>query len=172
MRAGMPCTLLAASVWACASLPAAAQVNPTTAQSPQSSLERTPPLPKSLQSLEPIEKNSMGFWSLLRGSQARSPQILQAPSPEQTEATAELPRTCAHILIYVAAPSADDKMMIKLPKDDSNSTPTYQGLPPCSRDFRPLFFAALGPAFRFMKPGRTDSPPAGSEKPSSLTQPK
>ena len=165
----MLCALVVASVWECASLPAAAQVNPTTTQSPQSSVERTPPAPKSLQSLEPIEKNTTGFWSLLRGAQARAPQILQAPSPE---ATAALPRTCAHILIYVAPPSADDKMMIKVPKDDSNPTPTYQGLPPCSRDFRPLFFAALGPAFRFMKPGRTDSPPTGSEKPSSLTQPK
>ncbi len=172
MRALMPCTLLAASVWACASLPAAAQVNPTTAQSPQSSLERTPPAPKALQSAEPIEKTSTKFWSPLRDAQARAAQILQAPSPEQTEATAEPPRTCAHILIYVVPPSADDKLMIKLPKDDSNSTPTYQGLPPCSRDFRPLFFAALGPAFRFMKPGRTDSLPAGSEKPSSLTQKK
>lgn len=164
--------LVVASVWACASRPAAAQANPTTAQSRQSSLERTPPAPKSLQSLEPIEKTTTGFWSLLPGAQARAPQILQAPSPEQTEATAARPRTCAHILIYVAPPSADDKMMIKLPEDDSNPTPTYQGLPPCSRDFRPLFFAALGPSFKIMKPGRTDSVPTGSEKPSSLRQPK
>lgn len=147
-------------------------------QPQQSSLERTQPAHKSLQALEATERASARLFTVTQDAQAPTPQILkgprilQGPSPGQTAATADLPRSCAHILVYVAPPSADDKMMIKVPWDDSNPTPTFQGLPPCSRDFRPMFFATLGPEFRFMKPGRNDSPLPGLEKPSSLTQPK
>lgn len=172
MHIRMACTLFLASTFASAFLPASAQVTPEPAQQQQSSLERNPPAHRSLQASEVTERTGARFFTFSRDGQARTPQILQGPSLEQTEATADLSPTCAHILIYVAPPSADDKMMIKLPMDDSNPTPTYQGLPPCRRDFRPLFFAALGREFRFMKPGRTDPPFPGLEKPSSLTPPK
>lgn len=168
MHVRMACTLLAASALACTSLPA--QVNSTTAQ-PQQSLERNAPARKSMRAPEATERTGPRFFTFTKDAQGRTPQILQGPSPMQTEATADL-RTCAHILIYVAPPSADDRMMIKVPRDDNNPTPTYQGLPPCRRDFRPMFFAALGQEFRFMKPGRPDSPLPGLEKPSGLTQPK
>jgi hypothetical protein len=171
MKIPMACALFAASALAGALLPAAAQVNPGPAQPQQPSTERTPPLPKVSRSPEPTETTGARLLTDPRDVQARTPLILQAPNLEQTEAASELPRTCAHILIYVAPPTADDKMMIKVPRDDS-TVPTYQGLPPCSRDFRPLFFAALGPVFRFMKPGRPEAPPPASEKPSGLTQPK
>jgi hypothetical protein len=171
MQARMACTLFVVSALGWASLPAAAQVNTTTAQTQKSSVERTPPAAKSLQSPESTERTVVRFFSDQRDAQGR-PRILEIPHAGQTAAATELPPTCAHILVYVAPPSADDQMMIKVPRDESNPTPTYQGLPPCRRDFRPMFFAALGPAFRFMKPGRTDALPPGSEKPSSLTQPK
>jgi hypothetical protein len=165
MKVLMACALFAASALAGAFVPAAAQVNPGPAPPQQPSTKRTPPLPKVLR-----------FPELLtdpRDVQAGTPLILQAPNPEQSEAASELPGACAHILIYMAPPSADDKMMIKVHRDDSNPVPTYQGLPPCSRDFRPLFLTALGPAFRFqLKPGRPEAPPPASEKPSGLTQPK
>lgn len=172
MKSRMACALFVAPALAWACLPAAAQVNPTPGQPQQSSLERTPSPPKVLQSPEATERSGTRFFTFTRDAQARKPQILQGPSPMQTEARADIPRTCAHILIYVAPPSADDKMMIKLPRDDSDPAPTFEGLPPCRRDFRPLFFAGLGKEFRFMKPGRTAPTLPGLEKPSSLTQPK
>lgn len=172
MNIQMACTLFVAVTFAGAFLPAAAQVTPAPSQQQQSSLEQNPPAHRFLQAPEVRERTSARFFTFNRDAQARTPQILQGPSLEQTEATADLPSTCAHILIYVAPPSADDKMMIKLPRDDSNPTPTFQGLPPCRRDYRPMFFAGLGPEFRFMKPGRPDSPLHGLEKPSSLTPPK
>lgn len=177
MQSRMACALIVVSALAWASLPAAAQVNPAPAPQ-QSSSERTQSTQKALQSPETNERAGARFFTFTGNAQARTPQILQGPqmqqglSPGQTEATADLPRTCAHILIYVAPPSADDKMMIKLSRENSDATPTFQGLPACPRDFRPLFFATLGQEFRFMKPGRTDSPLPGLEKPSSLTQPK
>lgn len=172
MRARLACALFVASVLACASLPAAAQVTRSTTQPQQSSLEPTPPAPRLLQSPESTEGSGARFFTFARDAQARVPQILRAPKLWLTEATVDLPATCAHILIYVAPPSADDRMMIKAPRDDRNPTPSFQGLQPCRRDFRPLFYAALGPPFRFLKPLRPDSQPQGSEKPSSLTQPK
>lgn len=172
MKARMACTLFVASALAGAFLPASAQVNPAPAQPQQPSTEQTAQAQKPLQASEATERAGARLFTFAREAQTQTPQILQGPSQGQTEATAAPPRTCAHILIYVAPPSADDKMMIKLPGDDSNPTPTFHGLPPCRRDFRPLFFAALGPEFRFMKPGRPDSPLPGLERPSSLTQPK
>lgn len=172
MHVRMACTLFVACALAWASLPAAAQVNPSTVQTQKRSVEQTPPAAKSLQSPESGEKGVVGFFSDHPDAQGRSRRILDIPNPRQTEAATDLPRTCAHILIYVAPPSADDQMMIKVPKDESNPTPAYQGVPPCRRDFRPMFFAVLEPEFRFMKPGRPDSPRPGLEKPSSLTQPK
>lgn len=170
MHVRMACTLFVASALAWASLPAAAQVNPTTAQTQKSSVQQTPPVAKSLQTSEPAEKPAVRFFSDQRDAQGKPLRILEIPS--QAEAATDLPQTCAHILIYVAPPSADDQMMIKVPKDESNPTPTFQGLPPCRRDFRPMFFAALGPEFRFIKPGRPDSPLPSLEKPSRLIQPK
>lgn len=170
MHIRMACTLFVASGLAWASLPAAAQVNPTTSQTQKSSVQQTPPAAKSLQTPEPADKPMVRFFSDQRDAQGRPLRILEIPA--QAEAATDLPQTCAHILIYVAPPSADDQMMIKAPKDESNPKPTFQGLPPCRRDFRPMFFAALGPEFRFMKPGRPDLPLPSLEKPSSLTQPK
>lgn len=178
MQSRMACALVVVSALAWVSLPAAAQVNPAPAQPEQSSFERTPSTQKVLPSPETNERAGTRFFTFTRNTRARTQQILQGPQiqqglgPGQTEATANLPRMCAHILIYVAPPSADDKMMIKLSREDTDASPTFQGLPPCPRDFRPLFFAALGQELRFMKPGRTDSPLPGLEKPSSLTQPK
>lgn len=172
MHVRMACTLFAASGLAWASLPAAAQVNPTTSQTQISSVQQTPPAAKSLQTPEPADKPVVRFFSDQRDPQGGTRRILEIPNPGQTEAATDLPRTCAHILIYVAPPGADDQMMIKVPRDESNPTPTFQGLPPCRRDFRPMFFAAVGPEFRFMKPGRPDLPRPGLEKPSSLAQPK
>lgn len=172
MHVRMACTLFVAFALAWASLPAAAQVNPSTAQTQKSSVQQTPPAAKVLQTSEPAEKPVVRFFSDQRDAQGRLLRIPETPNPRQTDVATDLPRTCAHILIYVAPPSADDQMMIKAPRDESNPTPTFQGLPPCRRDFRPMFFAALGPEFRFMKPGRPDSPRPGLEKPSSLTQPK
>ena len=172
MHIRMACTLFVASTFAGAFLPAAAQVTPAPAQQQQSPLERNPPAHRSLQAPEVTERTSARFFTFSRDVQARTQQILQGPSQEQTEAAADLPPTCAHILIYVAPPSADDRMMIKLPRDYSNPTPAFQGLPPCRRDYRPMFFAGLGPEFRFVKPGGPDSPLPGLEKPSSLTPPK
>lgn len=171
MKARMACTLFAVFALAGAFLPASAQVNPTPLK-PQPPTEQDPLAQKSLQAPEATERTGARLFTFARDAQARAPQILQGPSQGQTETTADLPRTCAHILIYVAPPSTDDKMMIKMPRDDSNPTPTYQGVPACRRDFRALFSAALGPEFRFMKPGRPDLPPSGLEKPSSLIQPK
>jgi hypothetical protein len=172
MHARMACTLFAASALAWVSLPAAAQVNSTTAQTQKLSAEPAPLAAKSLQTPEPADKPVVRFFSDQRDPQGGHRRILEILNPGQAEAATDLPRTCAHILIYVAPPSADDQMMIKAPRDESNPTPTFQGLPPCRRDFRPMFFAALGPKFRFMKPGRPDSPLPPLEKPSSLTQPK
>lgn len=172
MRARMACTLFVALALPGVFLPAAAQVNPAPARPQQPSPEWTLLAHNSLQTSEATERTGVRFFTFTRDAQAPTPQILQGLSPMQTEVTADIPRTCAHILIYVAPPSADDKMMIKLPTDDSNPTPTFQGLPPCRGDFRPLFFAAPGKEFRFMKPGRTDPMLPRLEKPSSPTPPK
>ena len=109
MKARMACTLFVASGLAWASLPAAAQVDPTTAQTQKSSVQQTPPAAKPLPTPEPADKPVVRFFSDPRDPQGGPRRILEIPNPEQAEAATDLPRTWAHILIYVAPPGADDQ---------------------------------------------------------------
>jgi len=170
MRVQVACTLSVILASACVLLPAAAQVKPAVAQSSQPLSERTPPAPKSPEGPKQTEKgNDLPIYiNLLRDAQENTLQLRSLPSLVQSDATAGPPLSCAHILIYQAPPT-DSRMIIEAPKENSEPAPTYQGLPPCSGDFRPRFFITQVLKPRFMKPARTDQVPADSEKrPASL----
>ena len=161
MRVQVACTLSVILASACVLLPAAAQVK----QAPQSAPERTPPVPNSSEGPKRTEKenNLPRNINLLRDAQENTLLLRNLPIMVQGDGAIRFQASCAHILIYQAPPT-DSRMIIEVPKDSAEPDTTYQGLPPCNGDFRPRFFVTQLPLPKFMKPARTDQPPAGSEK--------
>ncbi len=172
MRVRMACTLSVILASTCASLPVEAQVKPAAAQFPKAPPDRTPTAPKFSEGPKRTEKGSdLPLYNLVREAQENTLQLREElPKLSPGDAAAGPPASCAHILIYEAPPT-DSKMIIEAPKDYSEPEPIYQGLPPCSGDFRPRFFLTRVPAPKLMKPARTDSSPPGSDKHSSSVRP-
>jgi hypothetical protein len=74
---------------------------------------------------------------------------------------------CGHIVIF-QAPNMDSEMIQDVPQEFSSNMPTFEGLPPCCRDFRaaivPRTFHGLmpiPPTAPFVGPGIAPTPNLG-----------
>jgi len=92
--------------------------------------------------------NALQPWQgLLRQHQQNGPITARILSPEDAP-------NCAHIVIY-QAPETDSEMILggpknapplaDVPRESRDGMPTFKGLPPCSRDFRPAIGVMLFP---------------------------
>src|SRR5215467_11178439 len=108
MRIRMARTLSVGCVLACASIPAAAQVNPQATQLPQSS-EKTLPATKPSESATDSGKIRVRLYSDPQDAQGDIQQKLSWLQQVQADGAADAPPSCAHILIY-AAQSSDTAM--------------------------------------------------------------
>jgi hypothetical protein len=108
--------------------------------------------------------NALQPWQgLLRQRQQNGPLTVRILQPEDAP-------SCAHIIMY-QAPETDSEMILggsknptrpgDVPRESSDSMPTFKGLPPCTRDFRP----AIGMMFLprrglFLQPPLVLRPPS------------
>ena len=72
---------------------------------------------------------------------------------------------CGHIVIF-QAPNMDSDMIQDVPQEFSGNMPTFEGLPPCCRDFRPAVvprnfpgLMPIPPRAPLVAPGRTPPVP-------------
>jgi len=177
MRTGTVSAICVLFSLICSPHPAAAQSTPSNPSVPKAPLQMLPApatlfeLPRGAETRSvPLRTDSTNgptnppqSWNLL--AQQNRSNVDQLWSFKkgilpQIEAT-----RCGHIVIF-QAPNMDSDMIQDVPQEFSGNMPTFEGLPPCCRDFRPAVvprnfpgLMPIPPRAPLVAPGRTPPVP-------------